>query len=110
MNWDDIFIYVPFSDQIVRIAEGSGDNLSDEDVAEGYCDYIYYEQYALSDGLPEVDGGIILQIEYLRHMFASIEECISKVLDAAYGDITLDYILLERKEGDDGDRSGKETE
>lgn len=43
--FDTIFIYVPAVDQIVRISEGSGDNLTDENIKAGYVDYIYYEQH-----------------------------------------------------------------
>ena len=42
--FDDVYIYVPSEQQIIKISEGSGDNLSEEDMAEGYVDYIYYEQ------------------------------------------------------------------
>ena len=55
--YDDIFIYVPSMRQIIKIAEGSGDSLDDSDYAAGYVDYIYYEQYAVKDGFPDVDGG-----------------------------------------------------
>ena len=46
--------------QIVRIAEGTGDNLLPEDQDQGYVDYIYYEQYELSQDMPEVDGGQVM--------------------------------------------------
>lgn len=42
--FDTIYIYVPTFNQIVRISEGTGDNLLDEDIEAGYVDYIYYEQ------------------------------------------------------------------
>ena len=55
--YEDIFIYVLSKRQIVKIAEGSGDNLDGGDYANGYVDYIYYEQYAIEDGFPDVLSG-----------------------------------------------------
>lgn len=108
-EWPNIYIYVPSANQIVKIAEGTGDCLSDGDVDRGYCDYISYEQYSLGEDIDEVDGGIILQSGYLHELYASLEDCISEVLDAAYGDVMLDYILLEQKEGDETDGAEEET-
>jgi hypothetical protein len=93
-SYDDIFIYVPDFRQIVRIAEGTGDNLLYEDRKVGYVDYIYYEQHELSIDLPEVDGGQVMLTELLRDQFKSMLECIPKVLDMAYGDADLEYMLL----------------
>ena len=39
-RYDDLYIFVPVMKQIVRIAEGTGDNLLPEDIEEGYVDYI----------------------------------------------------------------------
>ena len=92
--YDDIFIYVPSVHQIVKIAEGSGDSLDNEDLAAGYVDYIYYEQYAVKDGFPDVDGGIVLLTELFQDKFKSTKESIPNVLDMAYGNNELDYIVL----------------
>lgn len=48
-RYDDLYIFIPDENQIIRISEGSGDNLLPEDTAEGYVDYIYYEQYELGN-------------------------------------------------------------
>lgn len=92
--YDDIFIYVPEYRQIIRIAEGTGDNLLAEDRDEGYVDYIYYEQHELDTDLPEVDGGQIMLTELLREQFNTILECIPNVLDMAYGNTDLEYMIL----------------
>lgn len=92
--YDDIFIYVPDFRQIVRIAEGTGDNLLYEDRNAGYMDYIYYSQHELSPDLPEVDGGQVMLTELLRSKFKSMLECIPAVLEMAYGDVDLEYMLL----------------
>lgn len=63
-RYADTFIYVPSVREIVMIAEGNRTNLLDEDEAEGYVDYIYYDQHELSYGMPECDGG---QRQYVLH-------------------------------------------
>ena len=46
-----------------RLAEGTGDNLSQEDIDEGYIDYIYYDTFENLEELYDNendDGGMIL--------------------------------------------------
>lgn len=92
--YNDIFIYVPTMRQIIRIDEGSGDNLTDDDIAQGYVDYIYYEVYNVQQDLPEVDGGTIMLTEWFQEKFESTKEAIPAVLDMAYGDESIEYIML----------------
>ena len=93
--YNDIFIYVPTMRQIIRIDEGSGDNLTDDDIAQGYVDYIYYEVYNVQQNLPEVDGGMIMLTELFQNKFKSVKDAIPAVLDMAYGDESIEYIMLD---------------
>ena len=93
--YNDIFIYVKTKKQIIRIDEGSGDNLTDDDIAQGYVDYIYYEVYNVQQDLPEVDGGMIMLTEWFQEKFESTKEAIPAVLDMAYGDESIGYIMLD---------------
>lgn len=93
--FDTIFIYVPDYKQIIRVSEGTGDNLLDEDIDAGYVDYIYYDQHDVEIDLPEVDGGQIMLTEMFQEQYKSTEDCVSEVLDFIYGDPTLKYIVLE---------------
>lgn len=93
-KYADVFIYVPSVREIVRVAEGNGMNLLDEDEAEGYADYIYYDQHELSSGMPECDGGQVMLTELFRDKFSSTEEAIPAVLDMAYGNKDLKYVIL----------------
>jgi hypothetical protein len=93
--FDSIFIFVPEAGQIIKISEGSGDNLLQEDMDEGYVDYIYYEQYGLEADLREVDGGMVLMTELFREKFTSTEDAIPHVLDMAYGSDSFKYIVLK---------------
>lgn len=93
-GYDDVFVFVPEMKQIIRIAEGSGDNLLLEDEEAEYVDYIYYEQHELSNGMPEVDGGQILLEEMLRDKYSCMADCIEDVLSMAYGNYLVDCMIL----------------
>ena len=93
--YNDIFIYVKTKKQIIRIDEGSGDNLTDDDIAQGYVDYIYYEVYNVQQDLPEVDGGTIMLTEWFQEKFESTKEAIPAVLDMAYGNASIEYSVLD---------------
>ena len=93
-GYDDLFLYVPEARQAIRIAEGSGDNLHQEDIEDGYVDYIYYEQHGIGAGMPIVDGGQVLLEERLRDRYECLAGCIPDVLDMAYGNSRLGYMIL----------------
>lgn len=93
--YNAIFIYIQAKRQIVRIDEGSGDNLTDDDIAHGYVDYIYYEVYNVQQDFPETDGGMIMLTELFQEKFKSTKEAIPAVLDMAYGDDSIGYIVLD---------------
>lgn len=84
-SYGDIFIFIPERRQVIHISEGSGDNLLQEDIENGYVDYIYYAQHELSAGMPEADGGMVLLKEMLGDKYRCMEECIPDVLEMAYG-------------------------
>ena len=94
-KFNDIFIYVQTKKQIIRIDEGSGDNLTDDDIEQGYVDYIYYEVYNAQQDFPETDGGMIMLKEPFQEKFKSTKEAIPAVLDMAYGNESIGYIVLD---------------
>lgn len=93
-GYDDLFLYIPEARQIIRIAEGTGDNLLEEDTDTGYVDYIYYDQYMLDVDMPNVDGGMVLLKEMLREKYGCLADCIPDVLDMAYGSSLVGYRIL----------------
>lgn len=97
--FDDVFLYVPGAGQIVHISEGAGTNLTDEDIRDGYVDYLDYSQYDLSDGIQETDGGMMLSGEYVRKRYTQLADSIRDVLDLLYGSRDVAYIRLEKREG-----------
>lgn len=92
--FDTIYIYVPEVRQIVRISEGSGDNLNEEDMAAGYVDYVYYEQFVMDPLMRETDGGMIMLTELFQEHYNSTADAITDVLEMAYNDSKLGYIIL----------------
>jgi hypothetical protein len=94
--FEPIYIYVPEAKQILKIAEGSGDNLLDEDIDAGYVDYIYYEQYVLDPDMREYDGGMVMLHELFQTKFSSTKDSIPHVLDMACGTDKIPYVMLER--------------
>ena len=93
--FNSVYIYVPSAKQIIKISEGTGDNLLEEDMDAGFVDYIYYEQYALEGGIPEVDGGMVMLTELFRVKFSCTADAIPHVLDMAYGQPLLEYTILD---------------
>lgn len=93
--FDSIYIYVPEAKHVIKISEGSGDNLLAEDMDVGYVDYIYYDQYVMGSNMREVDGGMVMLTELFRDKFTSTKDTIPYVLDMAYGNAELPYIVLE---------------
>lgn len=93
--FDPIYIYVPAVKQIVQISEGNGDNLNDEDIEAGYVDYVYYEQYVMDPYMRETDGGMIMLTELFQDKYSCTKDAISDVLDMAYYDKNLEYIVLD---------------
>lgn len=93
-GYADLFIFVPEMKQIIRIAEGSGDNLLSSNIEDGYVDYICYEKHELDNGMPEIDKGQVLLKEMLRDKYQCIADCIQDVLNMAYGTSLVDCSIL----------------
>ena len=92
--YDDIFIYVPSVNRIVRIAEGTGDSLTEKDKELGYIDYVYFDVHAMMSELPVVDGGILMLKKPLREQYVSLAQAIPDVLDLAWNTKDAEYVSL----------------
>lgn len=81
---DEVMVYVPKKKLFLYVAEGTGDNLWQEDMDEGYVDYLYIEVYEM-DGTEmfEVDGGELLLKEYVRDRYANDNDGKQMINDAA---------------------------
>ena len=98
-DFDDVYIFVPSAapaiGQIIRISEGSGDNLLKEDIKVGYKDYINYEIYDVEQDMPEVDNGMVLYKELVQKKFEKLADTIPDVLAVEYGNTKIRYITLD---------------
>lgn len=97
-NYDDIYIYVSESNNeegyIIYISEGTGDNLLDEDIEEGYVDYINYQIYMFDNGIEEDDGGMIMLRELFRDKYSCTADCIPDVLEFIHDTKLIDCRIL----------------
>lgn len=99
---EDRIIYVPETNRMIKISEGTGDNLLNEDIEAGYVDYINYDIYdpkVLAEDIDSVDsedGGMILFTEYVQDKYKDITEAAPAVLDMAYGNEDMPYFIIER--------------
>lgn len=93
-NYKDLYVFVPEFQQLLYIQEGSGDNLTKEDIANHYVDYIDYTVYDLDNGIVESDGGQVLLIQLFREQYQQSADCIPDVLDMQYDKPDADYIVL----------------
>lgn len=94
----DAYAYVPQVGLILRVAEGTGDNLLREDRELGYVDYIYYELYEVGYGFDEVDGGMITTREYVAdHVPRTWRKRYRRCSSSHYGE-RLEYTVMRGRE------------
>lgn len=89
-------IFVPEKKELIKMEHGTGDNLLPEDIAEGYVDYLLYEQYPEEDKDledPDPVSGMVLSKKHID----DLEDFILDVLDDAYGDRTLCFEIMEQE-------------
>lgn len=75
-----MMIYLKDRGLLITVAEGTGDNLTDEDIADGYIDYVMtnlYEQNGYE--LTEIDGGQMLSQRVIANMDS--DELTNRLLD-----------------------------
>lgn len=99
-NFNDILAFFPNKGIIIRVAEGTGDNLLDEDIKEGYVDYVMYEIFDVNDffemeQVDSCDAGMIMYKELVREKFANLKQCLlSDVIKDAYGEVDKEVVIL----------------
>ncbi len=78
----DIVITYEHNDmtKFIFIAEGSGDNLFNEDIANGFVDYINIEIYN-SKREDCIGGGLLLLEKSFREIYPDTRDCINDVID-----------------------------
>lgn len=96
----EILAYIPGAGLFVHVAEGTGDNLLDDDIEEGYVDYYMWTTYeAVAYGSPEfkeLDGGQVMLESMCVDAFDDAEvmlrDCITEWLELPEDTM---YIVVE---------------
>lgn len=79
-KWNDYptdTIYLWNGDEIFRISEGTGDNLSEEDVENGYKDY-WITEYASTE---YINGGQWLEKEFIADLDYTIQGVLNRLME-----------------------------
>lgn len=79
----DLVIYLKNEEKIIRISEGDGCNLSSEDEANGYVDYLYYDVFDPQNLQDVEDGGMVLLKKPVKEEFEAICQVATRVMDMA---------------------------
>lgn len=99
-GYDPIWFYVPFQDVLIYLQEGSGDNLSKEDIEVGNVAYLDYTVFDVKDGeITEDDGGELLLSQSVQERYDCLADAIPDILEFAYNNMVLDAMILKRKRG-----------
>lgn len=92
---NDIFIFVKSEGVILKISEGDGSNLWEDDISNGYVDYLCYDIYPLEDDIVSSDGGIMLLTDYVSTKYQKIRDLILDVLEFVFDNREESYIVLK---------------
>lgn len=100
---DPLIIYVPFHDDVIRIEEGTGDNLSPECMGSGYKDYVNYymgdaenifDNSSRSNRFIRKNGRSVMLKYFIREECSSLKEVVPDVLRDLYDNEDLTWIEL----------------
>lgn len=90
-----MILFIRDINKLITAVEGTGDNLTEEDEAEGFKDYMMTSVYGI-DGEDVVleDGGQMMTSELIEDL--ELEEKARKLLDFwGYTDDDLDWVMLD---------------
>ncbi len=90
-----MIIFIRDINKLITGVEGTGDNLTKEDEAEGLKDYMMTSVYSVSeDEITLEDGGQMMTSEYIKDL--ETEEIAQRLLDFwGYTDDSLDWVMLD---------------
>lgn len=90
-----MIIFIKGINELITAVEGTGDNLLDEDIAEGLKDYMMTSIYKVDGEDVELeDGGQMMTSEYIKDLEA--EEIAHRLLDYwGYTSDSLDWVMVE---------------
>ncbi len=90
-----MIIFIKGINELITAVEGTGDNLLDEDIAEGLKDYMMTSIYKVDGEDVELeDGGQMMTSEYIKDL--EPEEIAHRLLDFwGYTDDSLDWVIVD---------------
>ena len=90
-----MIIFIRDINKLITAVEGTGDNLTKEDEAEGLKDYMMTSVYGIDGESVELeDGGQMMTSEYIKDL--ELEEVAQRLLDFwGYTDDSLDWVMLD---------------
>lgn len=90
-----MIIFIKSINKLITAVEGTGDNLLDEDIAEGLKDYMMTSIYKVDGEDVELeDGGQMMTSEYIKDL--EPEEIAHRLLDFwGYTSDSLDWVMVE---------------
>ena len=90
-----MIIFIKDINKLITAVEGTGDNLTKEDEAEGLKDYMMTSVYGVDgEEISLEDGGQMMTSEYIKDLEA--EEIAQRLLDFwGYTDDSLDWVMLD---------------
>ena len=99
-KWNDYpsdTLYLWDGETIFKIAEGTGDNLWDEDIEEGYVDYWMTESYSFNEHA--CDGGQWMETKLIRDIDYTIQGVIDRLMKCDLWDSN--WEILDEDTGDE---------
>lgn len=90
-----MILFIRDINKLITAVEGTGDNLTKEDEAEGLKDYMMTSVYSVDGEDVELeDGGQMMTSEYIKDL--ETEEVAQRLLDFwGYTDDSLDWVMLD---------------
>lgn len=90
-----MILFIRDINKLITAVEGTGDNLTKEDEAEGLKDYMMTSVYGIDGESVELeDGGQMMTSEYIKDL--ELEEVAQRLLDFwGYTDDSLDWVMLD---------------
>ena len=90
-----MILFIKGINKLITAVEGAGDNLLDEDIAEGLKDYMMTSVYKVDGEDVELeDGGQMMTSEYIKDL--EPEEIAHRLLDFwGYTDDSLDWVIVD---------------
>ena len=99
MKWndysDDTLYLWDGNDIVFVISEGTGENLLDEDIEEGYKDYWMTSWYEYGE---EKDGGQWMETEYIRDIDYTIQGVVDRISECDLWDDNWEVLDSEEAE------------